>query len=208
MSPKKPVALADDPDRRRPRVSVIVEGYNEAVTGGPIEDTLAALRAQAFPLEEVEVILVGSTAQARHWEAACGGGPHKRLLALGADGAHCYALKNIGADAASGEILAFTDSDVRPQPDWPAAIARGLEQGADVVCGLGLFAEPGGRGPEHPLMQVAASVSWGWVVGPATDRGTIRVSGFASHNVGLRAERFRRHRYRTDVGRVLASAFL
>lgn len=201
--------LTEPSNRTRLRVSVIVEGYNEAVTNGSVEDTLAALRDQTFPLKEVELILVGSAAQARRWEAAHGGTePFGRVLAVAADGAHYYALKNLGADAASGDLLALTNSDVRPEPGWLAALVGGLERGADVVCGPGLFARPNDRHQGRALMQAAASVSWGWIVGPILQDGEIAARGFTGHNVGFRAEVLRRHRYRVDLGRLLASTFL
>src|SRR5204863_6977841 len=41
-----------------------------------------------------------------------------------------------GVAAAVGELLAFTDSDCRPRPEWLAALVAAVDGGADVVQGL------------------------------------------------------------------------
>ena len=45
--------------RERPLVSVVVEGYNESLSLGRASAAIDALLEQDFPLEQVEVILVG-----------------------------------------------------------------------------------------------------------------------------------------------------
>ena len=92
-----PVTETDASTPLRPRVSVVIEGYNESLDLGSARDTLVALGRQDFPLGEVEVILVGSEAQAEAWRAAwTDPAPFGRVLALAAEGAHYYALKNEG----------------------------------------------------------------------------------------------------------------
>ena len=196
---------------RQPRVSVVVEGYNESRALGSVDDTMAGLLAQDFPLGEVEVVLVGSPAQADAWRRSWGeGSPFFRVVIVAAAGAHYYALKNEGVRCASAEILALTDSDARPEPGWLAALVEAIERGADVSAGVTLFRGDDGMEPSHPLMQVAASISWGFVVGAAGAGAarTVVPTGFLSHNVGFRAETFRRHPYRTDLGRTCAGSFL
>ena len=194
---------------RKPRVSVVIEGYNESLALGSVDDTMAGLLAQDFPLGEVEVILVGSQAQAEEWDRTWGdGAPFFRVVSVAPAGAHYYALKNEGARRASADILALTDSDARPEPGWLASLVDAIERGADVSAGVTLFRGDAGLEPGHPLMQVAASISWGFVVGSARARRTIVPAGFLSHNVGFRAETFRCHPYRTDLGRTCAGTFL
>ncbi len=55
-----------------PTISVVIEGYNEAQELGTAKGTLEALRQQDYPLREIEVILVGSPAQAAQWSAGWG----------------------------------------------------------------------------------------------------------------------------------------
>jgi glycosyltransferase involved in cell wall biosynthesis len=196
-------------DAIRPRVSVVVEGYNEQLTLGTITGTLDGLRRQELPLEQIEVILVGSAAQAEVWERTLTGAtPFFRVKAIASPGAHYYALKNDGARNASADIIAFTDSDARPEPGWLSSIVDGIAGGAEVTAGLTLFRSDSGRGPEHPLMQVAASISWGFIVPRGRGDRAVHPVGFLSHNVGFRAETLRRHPYRTDLGRTCAGSFL
>lgn len=194
---------------KKPPVSVIVEGYNESLSLGSINDTMEGLKKQNFPLDQVEVVLVGSAMQANEWRKMYPSElPFFSVKTVEADGAHYFELKNKGARVASGEILAFTDSDACPEPGWLSSIDGGIRNGADVVAGLTLFRSRNGWGPTHLLMQTAASISWGSVVGRILREGPIIARGFQSHNVAFRSDAFRRHQYRTDLGRTCAGWFL
>ena len=46
-----------------------------------------------------------------------------------------YAARNAGIAAATGSILAFTDADCIPGPQWLAAATRAIDDGADLVAG-------------------------------------------------------------------------
>jgi glycosyltransferase involved in cell wall biosynthesis len=192
-----------------PVVSVVIEGYNESLSLGSVAETMDGLRRQDFPLGEVEVILVGSEGQAEAWaHEYADPAPFRSVRTLSRPGAHYYELKNEGARAASGEIVVLTDSDVRPEPGWLTSIAGALGQDAEVTAGISLFRGEDGRRPDHPLLQVAASISWGFVIGRVLDERAAEPRAFLSHNVGFRADTFRRHPYRTDLGRTLAGSFL
>ena len=196
-------------DARRPTVSVVIEGYNEERSLGSVGCTLDGLRRQDFPLDQVEVILVGSPAQAAAWDRAySGAAPFFRVKTIGAPGGHYYVLKNEGARIVSADIIALTDSDARPEPGWLSSIVDGIARGADVTAGLTLFHSDDGHRADHPLMQVAASISWGFVVGSARSDGARSPRGFLSHNVGFRATTLGRYQYRTDLGRTCAGSFL
>jgi glycosyltransferase involved in cell wall biosynthesis len=193
----------------RPLISVILEGYNESKLLGVAEETMTALNRQNFPLDQVEVVLVGSSAQTNEWKQRYSvGTPFSSVKMVALDGAHYYQLKNAGAEMASGEIIAFTDSDVHPRPGWLSAIAAGINNGADVVVGPCLFRLDNGPGPDAALMQAAASISFGWVAGKSGDKQLPSVRGFLAHNVAFRADTFRRYRFRTDLGRTLAPPLL
>jgi glycosyltransferase involved in cell wall biosynthesis len=192
----------------RPRVSVVIEGYNESLDLGSADDTIAGLLQQDFPLDQVEVVLVGSPAQIAAWRARWGSSTaFFRVVAVAAEGAHYYALKNEGVRHASAEILALIDSDARPEPGWLTALVEAIEGGAEVSAGVTLFRGEHGLDPSHPLLQAAASISWGFVVPRSADPAA-PPAGFLSHNVGFRAATFRRHAYRTDLGRTCAGSFL
>jgi cellulose synthase/poly-beta-1,6-N-acetylglucosamine synthase-like glycosyltransferase len=110
-------------------VSVIVPAWNAVPTLGR---ALEALAAQRFDDGAYEVVVVdnGSTDATRELIEAA---PGVRLVARGEHGLAGEA-RNDGAAAARGSILAFTDADCFPEPDWLANGVRALEQ-ADVVQG-------------------------------------------------------------------------
>jgi glycosyltransferase involved in cell wall biosynthesis len=193
-----------------PLISVIVEGYNESRDLGTADETMAALRQQNFPLQQVEVILVGSPEQTQEWQQTYANQvDFFAVKMLATKGEHYYELKNTGAAVALGKIVAFTDSDVRPKATWLSAIAETIQAGADVVAGPSLFRPIHNRlSPDSPLMRVFASITWGWIVGKHKQGAFLRAVGFMDHNVAMRTEVFRDHRYRTEFGRVIASPLL
>jgi glycosyl transferase family 2 len=92
---------------------------------------LDALAAQTHPDVEVVVVDDGSTDGSAERAEEMGLGPVVRLPApRGA-----VAARTAGAGTATGEVLAFTDSDCRPAPDWVEAGVRHIAAGADVVQG-------------------------------------------------------------------------
>lgn len=101
-----------------PKVSVIVPIYNGEAD---LSELIACFLAQTYPKERVEYLLVDNNSSDR------------TLTCLQTAAEHCpihirplteaqiqssYAARNTGIRAAAGEILAFTDADCRPQPQW------------------------------------------------------------------------------------------
>jgi glycosyltransferase involved in cell wall biosynthesis len=188
-----------------PLVTVVVEGYNESQDLGAATNTIEALSNQDGPVDRVELILVGTSEQVASWgDVAAIDHPFHSLRTLPLDDAHYYELKNGGAEVANGEIIAFTDSDVVPQRHWLSSIVEGIAEGADVTVGLSLFKSSDGWNHALASRQVAASITWGWVVG----KGRGAAAGFMDHNVAMRASVAREHPYRTEFGRVVASPLL
>jgi glycosyltransferase involved in cell wall biosynthesis len=197
------------PSTKRPLVSVVVDGYNESRLLGTVADTLDALKQQDFPLDQVEVVLVGSSAQINEWKKLHSHGtPFLSLETAEANGAHYLELKNIGAQIASGSIIALTDSDVYPKPTWLSSVVEGIRNGADVVVGPSLFKSHKGWDSDVAPRQAAASITWGWIVGKSKNRHPPPAVGFMDHNVAFRAEVFRSHHYRTDLGRICGAPLL
>lgn len=191
-----------------PLISVIVEGYNESLELGAAEAVVDSLKTQSFPAERVEVILVGSGRQAEEWRKVFAA--EKSFFAfktIGNDDWHYYELKNKGAEAARGEILALIDSDVVPEKTWLENIHRGIaEKGADALAGVSLFRDENNLLTSgNPILQTAASISWGFIL---PRREGAMPNAFLSHNLGIRSEVFARHKYRTDLGRTCAGSFL
>jgi glycosyltransferase involved in cell wall biosynthesis len=189
---------------------VVVEGYNEVQLATSVTDVLDWLARQDYPLERVELVLVGNEAQYRDWrEMAESEARFHRVVVVEAEGALYYELKNKGAARASGEIIAFVDSDVRPHPNWLSAIVRSVAEGADVTAGVSTFWNRTRLRIPRALLDVASSVSFGHVVGADSGSGALVAGGIVAHNFGARAETFRSINFRTDpLGRNCGAAFL
>lgn len=102
-----------------PRVSVIVPTYNDATR---LRLCLGALEQQSLPRDQFEVIVVdnGSTDDTTDVLAE-----HPGIVAEREPQPGSYAARNRAIEIARGEILAFTDSDCIPAPDWlERALAR------------------------------------------------------------------------------------
>ena len=93
-----------------PLVSVVVCAYNAADT---LDDCLRSLQALTYPRYEVIVVDDGSRDAtpdiARRY-------PSVRLISQPNGG--LSAARNVGLFASQGEIVAYTDADVRVDPDW------------------------------------------------------------------------------------------
>ena len=94
-----------------PLVSVIIPVKDDAER---LQACLSALAAQTFE-GPVEVIVVDNGSADPPVAAVA---PHAAARLLEEHGPSSYAARNRGAEAARGEILAFTDSDCLPDPDW------------------------------------------------------------------------------------------
>jgi glycosyltransferase involved in cell wall biosynthesis len=128
------------------RVSVVVPTYRRS---GLLHDCLEALLGQGFPCDAYEVIVVdnASDAATRSLVQAfsspqdnLGGQPSVAArpsfaYIVAADKPGPSAARNVGWRRARGEIIAFTDDDCRPRPDWLREGVRAIRQGYDAVGG-------------------------------------------------------------------------
>jgi GT2 family glycosyltransferase len=114
--------LAED-SAQPPRFTVVVPTYGRARQLG---DCLAALAAQDYPRDRFEVVVAddGSPRPPREALEGVRDALDVRLLAAPHQGP--AAARNLGAGAARGELLAFTDDDCRPTPGWLRALAARL----------------------------------------------------------------------------------
>lgn len=130
--------VADNLDRQTylPQVSVIVPIYNgETDLPGLIE----CLKAQTYPAWRVEYLLVDNNSsdrtanilQSAQKEAESQGLTIRHLTENNIQSS--YAARNTGIRASKGEILAFTDADCRPLPEW---ISHLVQPFADPAVGL------------------------------------------------------------------------
>lgn len=99
-------------ERDRPCVSVVVPVHNEAHV---LPDCLQGLFRQSYPRDDFEVIVVdnGSTDGTRQIIDRY---PVRSREETSTQSS--YAARNEGIRAAQGEIIAFTDADCVPHPNW------------------------------------------------------------------------------------------
>jgi O-antigen biosynthesis protein len=133
---------------RYPRVSVVVCSYNAERT---MEACLISLEHLAYPDYEVIVINDGST---DHTLEIAEQFPYCRIVSgpnRGLSGA-----RNIGVEHATGEIVAYTDSDCVADPHWLDYLVATMERRGLVACG-----GPNFPPPEDRLVPSAVAVSPG-----------------------------------------------
>ncbi len=126
---------ADQPDQTvdavtrpvRAFVTIIVPVYNDA---DRLQKCLQALTAQSYPEDCREIIVIDNGSD-EDLSQMMANWPEIRLLHQVRPGS--YAARNCGIAVARGEILAFTDSDCLPDPEWLAAGVDALEANPDAT---------------------------------------------------------------------------
>jgi O-antigen biosynthesis protein len=133
---------------RYPRVSVVVCAYNAERT---MEACLASLEVLDYPDYEVIVVNDGSTDRTLEISERF---PFCRIISQPNKG--LSVARNVGAEAATGEIVAYTDSDCVADPDWLTYLVARMEEGGLNACG-----GPNFPPPEDSLIPAAVAVSPG-----------------------------------------------
>ena len=127
MKPLNPIA-----------VSVIIPIYNGQ---SDLPDLLQSLYAQAYDRDRVEYLIIDNGSQDNTWnalkqaeiEAQADSFPLKILQEPKIQGS--YAARNQGIQAATAEILAFTDADCRPEPDWLTNLMQPFDSNLTIDSG-------------------------------------------------------------------------
>jgi cellulose synthase/poly-beta-1,6-N-acetylglucosamine synthase-like glycosyltransferase len=112
-----------------PPVSVVVPIYNGEKD---LPDLLECLRQQTYPRHQVEYLLVDNNSRDRTGEILANAAASSqadpsaiKLYALNQNQIQSsYAARNTGIQSATGQIIAFTDADCRPKPDWLANLIQ------------------------------------------------------------------------------------
>ncbi|MEW6296775.1 MAG: glycosyltransferase [Thermodesulfobacteriota bacterium] len=131
-----------------PKVSVVVCAYNAERTMAPC---LASLEKLNYPNYEVIVVNDGSTDRTREIAER-----YDSIRLINQENKGLSAARNVGIAAATGEIVAFTDSDCVADPDWLTyLVATFLRSGRQAVGG------PNFPPPEDALVPSAVAVSPG-----------------------------------------------
>jgi GT2 family glycosyltransferase/glycosyltransferase involved in cell wall biosynthesis len=111
-------------------VSVVIVNYRGA------DDTctaLAALRELRWPRERLEVIVVENASGDGSVELITKEHPEVEVLALDQNRGFAAGC-NAGAQAATGQYLAFLNNDARPDPEWLSAATAVLDRDGSVAC--------------------------------------------------------------------------
>jgi glycosyltransferase involved in cell wall biosynthesis len=114
-----------------PRVSVIVPVRDRRVLLGKLLDCLAA---QTVTDHEVIVVDDGSTDGSKQ-EVESRVRTGQPVVVLEGAGRGAVAARCAGVSVARADVLAFTDSDCEPAPDWLERGLAAIDAGADVVQG-------------------------------------------------------------------------
>ena len=137
------------PLARYPRVSIVVCSYNAERTMRPCLESLVALD---YP--DYEIIVVNDGSKDRTLEIAEDFAAHCRIISQPNKG--LSVARNVGAEAATGEIVAYTDSDCVADPDWLTYLVAKMEEKGLTACG-----GPNFPPPEDSLVPAAVAVSPG-----------------------------------------------
>ncbi|MDQ4068119.1 MAG: glycosyltransferase family 2 protein, partial [Actinomycetota bacterium] len=133
--PRPALEVAARHNRRRPRdlrpswpsLSVVICAYNAAET---LDECLRHTCALDYPGLEIVVVDDGSTDDTARIARAH---PRARLLTIPHAG--LSTARNQGFRAATGEVVAYLDSDAYPTPEWPYYLALALDEPAAGAAG-------------------------------------------------------------------------
>ena len=105
------------------QISVVIPIYNGEAD---LPDLLNCLKAQTYPADLVEYLLVDNNSSDRTatiLQQSSNQEINLRLLSE-TNIQSSYAARNTGIKASTGEIIAFTDADCRPEPNWLEALIQ------------------------------------------------------------------------------------
>ncbi|MFN6571205.1 glycosyltransferase [Dendronalium sp. ChiSLP03b] len=129
-----------------PKVSVVVPIYNGELD---LPELINCLLAQTYPNDRVEYLLVDNSS--RDQTAVIIQTAVQNANSQGINICYLsenkiqssYAARNTGIRASTGEIIAFTDADCRPQPEWLYALVQAFAEPTIGFVGGTIVALPG-----------------------------------------------------------------
>jgi len=123
-----------------PRISIIVTCFNAADTIG---ECIRSVTSQEYPNTEVILVDAGSTDGTTSQALRVAGNQANFKLIIDESASTPARGRNVGARAASGDFLAFTDSDCIAEPNWISALAspENWKQDVGAVGGKTVFTD-------------------------------------------------------------------
>jgi glycosyltransferase involved in cell wall biosynthesis len=159
-----------------PQVSVVVPTRDRP---DRLAGCLAALDRQTVP--DLEIVVVDDASRdAAAVARAVAAVPRARLLRGAGRGP--AAARNLGARAAAAPIVCFTDDDCDPVPQWVAALARRIDDGADAAAG------PTRNGRPGRVLAAAAQAIATHLAEATMDPATGHMRFAPTSNLGCRAD--------------------
>ena len=164
------------------RFTVVVPVHN---TAEHLERCIAALRAQDYPRDQFEILMVDNNST----DGSAGIlGRADGVRALSETKQGSYAARNRALRDASGDVVAFTDSDCAPAAGWLRALDQALEDPRiQVVLGcrrpgrdtglIRLLADYENKKDEHVFASHAAESYYGFTNNMGVRRDTFRKDG-------------------------------
>jgi glycosyltransferase involved in cell wall biosynthesis len=126
-----------------PKVSVVIPFYNSEAD---LPDLLSCLLLQTYPKEQVEYLLVDNNSS-DHTLSILQKTAEDSPIAIRPLSENniqsSYAARNTGIKAATGEIIAFTDADCRPQCQWLNTLIQPFINSDVVIVAGEIVALPG-----------------------------------------------------------------
>jgi len=116
-------------------VSVIIPHLNDSDRLGLC---LKSLNDQSYDKRFYEVIVIDNDSSKQHWEKLLRLKSLYKIILLKEPKSSSYAARNKGLQEAKGNIVAFTDSDCIPYPNW-------IEMGVNNLKILNYYGMVGGR---------------------------------------------------------------
>lgn len=111
--------MSERPTPGRPRISVVIPSYNRLDS---LCDALHGLAAQSLPAECFEVLVIDNASTdgtLEHVRSMAPAMPYPlRVHRIPGENRGPAPARNFGVGLALGEVIAFTDSDCRPEPRW------------------------------------------------------------------------------------------
>jgi GT2 family glycosyltransferase len=167
--------------RKLPYFSVIIPTYNRP---RELRCCLRALSSLDYPRDRVEIIVVDDGDNVPVGPVVALSKDRLNIILVRQRHAGPAAARNTGAMRAEGEVLAFTDDDCAPAPDWLQRLAARLVDASDQAIGGKIINAL--RGNRYSVAsQIVVDYLYRWY---NTDHEQARF--FSSNNVAMPAEAF------------------